>query len=995
METALENPVEEVKRHQRCINDLVSILTLPAIWMGGEPSKIVGILLDTLVNMLDLDFAYARLADPAGKAPIEIIRLDQSRMRSTQPQEISELLDRWFEDDPQKLPAAARKPFGAGELSIVPFPLALQDEIGLVVIGSERADFPRQTELLLLSVASNQAAIGLQESRLRHAQKRIASELDQKIREGTAELRKSNEALVAEIAERKNVEQAMRENRRLLRAIVNNSSAIIFAKDTEGRYLLVNRQFEKVFHRAASEMVGKDDYHFLTKEQADALREFDGEVMRCDAALEKEETLTLEDGTHTYIVIKSALRDASGRVHGLCGIATDITERKRMVQALRQSEEQYRVVVETANEAIVSIDEEGRILFANPATATVFGHAVAELIGQPLMILVAEAFRPLYLRAIRRYRDTGKRNLDWRSAEVLGRRKNGEEFPVEVSFGEVVKDGHRVFTGCIRDITERKKAEAVQAAQAQLAGIRADVSGAFSEGDNLRNILNACAEAIVHNLGAAFARIWTLNESENVLQLQASAGLYTRLDGAHARVPMGQLKIGRIAAEGKPHLTNDVPHDERVGDRDWARREGMVAFAGYPLFVEGRVTGVLAMFARRPLNQTVLNALESVADIVAQGIYRKDAEDKLRQRERSLRLLTETIPQMIWSATASGEVDYCNRQIVEYTGRWEDQLRGNGWAEVIHPDDLPAMQESWRSAVANQRPFEVEFRQRRADGMFRWCLSRAQPLCDEQGRVLRWYGAITDLDDWKRAQETARRTQAELAHLTRLTTIGELTASIAHEVNQPLGAVVANANACLRWLNQQPPNLDEAQESVRQIIVDGNRGSDVVTGIRKLLRKEQPHSAPLDINTIVREIIALLRGELGEVVPQTELADDLPTVVVDRVQLQQVLLNLIMNAVEAMKTFTDCPRVLRIKTSRDGTKTIVVSIQDSGPGLKAIQMEKLFEPFYTTKPQGLGMGLSICRSIIERHGGRLWSEPNPGPGVTFKFNLPCEQRTST
>ena len=194
----------------------------------------------------------------------------------------------------------------------------------------------------------------------------------------------------------------------------------------------------------------------------------------------------------------------------------------------------------------------------------------------------------------------------------MGRRKNGEEFPVEVSFGEVVTDGQRIFTGCIRDITERKKADAVQAAQAQQANVRADVSAAFAEAGSLRTTLDSCAEAVVRHLGAAFARIWTLAENENILVLQASAGLYTRLDGTYARVPVGQLKIGHIAQEGKAHLTNDVPNDERVSDRDWARREGMVAFAGYPLFIEGRVTGVLAMFARRPLDQAVLYALESV-----------------------------------------------------------------------------------------------------------------------------------------------------------------------------------------------------------------------------------------------------------------------------------------------------------------------------------------------------------------------------------------------
>ena len=409
------------------------------------------------------------------------------------------------------------------------------------------------------------------------------SELAAAHKEHTAQLEKANEALVAEIAERKNAEEAMQENQRLLQALINNSSAVIYVKDTEGRYLLANRQFERIFHCSAADIIGKDNYDFLPKEQADMLREFDGQAMQSDAALEREITHSLDDGTHTYIAIKSALRDADGNVCGLCGITTDITPRKKAELALRQSEEQYRVVVETANEAVVSIDETSRILFANSATAKIFGYSAAELIGQPLMILMAQSFRPLHKQAIGRYLETGKRNIDWSGVEVKGRRKNGEEFPIEVSFGEVVNNGRHIFTGCIRDITERKKAEAIQAAQAKQAGVRADVSAAFAETDNLRTILNSCAEVIVHHLGAAFARIWTLDENENVLVLQASAGLYTRLDGTHARVPVGQLKIGRIAEEGKPHLTNDVPNDERVSDRDWAKREGMVAFAGYPL----------------------------------------------------------------------------------------------------------------------------------------------------------------------------------------------------------------------------------------------------------------------------------------------------------------------------------------------------------------------------------------------------------------------------
>jgi signal transduction histidine kinase len=243
-------------------------------------------------------------------------------------------------------------------------------------------------------------------------------------------------------------------------------------------------------------------------------------------------------------------------------------------------------------------------------------------------------------------------------------------------------------------------------------------------------------------------------------------------------------------------------------------------------------------------------------------------------------------------------------------------------------------------------------------------------------------------EELKGAETALSKARIELAHVSRMTTTGELVASIAHEVNQPLGAVVANANACLRWLNQQPPKLNEARESVRQIILDGNRGSEVVTGIRSLLRREQPQSALLNLNHEIQEILAILRAELAEVAVETRLADDFPTVMVDRVQLQQVLLNLVMNAIDAMKPVSARARVLRIETARCEGRAALVAIRDSGVGLDAGQMQKLFDSFYTTKPHGLGMGLSICRTILERQGGHLWAEANDGPGAVFKFTLP-------
>ena len=223
--------------------------------------------------------------------------------------------------------------------------------------------------------------------------------------------------------------------------------------------------------------------------------------------------------------------------------------------------------------------------------------------------------------------------------------------------------------------------------------------------------------------------------------------------------------------------------------------------------------------------------------------------------------------------------------------------------------------------------------------------------------------------------------------------MGELTASIAHEVNQPLAAVVANANACLRWLAAETPDLDEARAAAQRIVRDGNRASDVIARIRGFLRKGEPATVKLSVNDVVREIIMLAQGEVlrRDASLLTELADGLPAVSADRVQLQQLLLNLMMNALDAMSAVTDRPRVLRIRTSTCESAAILVALRDSGVGLNPEQMERLFEAFYTTKPEGMGMGLSISRSIVEMHGGRLWATPNDGSGATFQFTLPIEQ----
>ena len=321
---------------------------------------------------------------------------------------------------------------------------------------------------------------------------------------------------------------------------------------------------------------------------------------------------------------------------------------------------------------------------------------------------------------------------------------------------------------------------------------------------------------------------------------------------------------------------------------------------------------------------------------------------------------------------------------------------------ALHPEDRAI--DDWRAALATGEPFEKEARLRRSDGEYRRFLLRFVPLRDERGSVVEWYATSTDIEDLKRAEEELRRREArlrdaqiELAHANRVTATGQLAASIAHEVSQPIAAALTNANAARRWLGAEPPDLEEVHQALDRIIRDGRRASDIIGRIRALVRKAPPRNDQLDINETMLEVIALTRSELRSsgTSLQTQLADGLPLIPGDRVQLQQVMLNLILNAVEAMRGSSATGRELLIRTQIDGPGSVLVAVQDSGPGLEPESLDRLFDAFYTTKKSGMGMGLSICRSIIEAHGGRVWATPSLPQGATFQFTLPQQREAAS
>jgi PAS domain S-box-containing protein len=657
--------------------------------------------------------------------------------------------------------------------------------------------------------------------------------------------------------------------------------------------------------------------------------------------------------------------------------------------ALRAGENEglLSAIVNQSTVGVSVVDLEGRFKFVNDC--------FSRLVGRPREELLRLGFADVT------HADDLSQNM-----EMFERARNGEgNFEVEkryvrpdgtyvwvlnnVTFLRDAADVPSAVMSVTLDISDRKRAEARQARATKHTALRVEVSVAFNEGGSLRAILQSCAESVVRHLDAALARIWTLDTGGAVLELQASSGLYTHLDGGHARVPIGKYKIGLIAAERKPHLTNSVQKDERVGDKEWARREGLVSFAGYPLLVEGQLIGVVAMFARVALGQDTIEALESIASTIAQGVERKQAEGALRESEHNLRLLTEAIPQLIWSATPDGAIDYCNRQLLEYAGKTLEEMRGDGWVNFLHHEDVGYIMESWRMTVKTGEPFEVGCRLRRADGRFRWSISRGQPLRDAGGAIIRWYGTCTDMDKWKRAEGVLRETQGELAHLNRVMTVGELTSSIAHEINQPLAAIVMNGNACLRWLALDTPEVARARASAELIISDGNRASQVISRIRALLKKAPSAKSTLDVGELAREVIALTHHEVvsNGVNLRTNLGTALPPVSCDRIQLQQVMINLTVNAVDAMRGAEGGRRELLITAGKE-SGGVRVSMSDTGGGFDPRDAEHLFDAFYTTKSEGLGMGLAISRSIVEAHGGHLWAESNESGGATFHFTLP-------
>ncbi len=988
---------DEIKRLKGCINDLISVLALPAISSGHEPSHIVSTLLDVLLGMLRLDFAYARLSGSIDGLPIEMVRLAQRRNLAAQPQEVGRALNRWLTGDPPTSPLVVPNPIGGGEVSIAPFRLGLQDEVGVLVAGSQRADFPTKIETLLLQVAANQAAIGLQEARLLSEQGRAAGEtrllltimqaMDEsddfhsalavalrKVCEttdwaygeawipradGTAlefgsawyisakgldrfrelsegyifspgiglpgrvweskqpewiqdisiesedkyprcklardfglksalgipiitngmtvavlaffmfESRKEDKrqvelvsavaAQLGSLIQRKQAEQALRESEERLQAIIDTSTRLIFVKDTQGRYILVNREYEKLLHMTREQIQGKTVYDLFPKETADGLWEDDLKVLKTGTPLEFEEIVPLHDGLHTYISNRFPLYNSAGIAYAVCGIATDITERKRMEEDLQQARDTLEIRVQERTRELAKINEE--------------------------------------LRAEMAERQRAEEALQKSEREF---RMVIDSVPALISY--VSSDQHYRFVN-------KGYEERLGLPRTQIVG------------KNVKELLGEEAYELLRD------RI------ETVLS-------------------------------GRPvSFESTLPF--RFGGMRWMGVSYIPDFDD-----QGRVNGFFVL-------------ANDITD-------RKRTEDALRRTEAELRRVMDSVSDYLWSAEVDGRGRFTYRYyspVVEgVTGRPpEFYMQGpERWLSTVYPEDRPRLEKAYIRITTGQSDHEEEeYRIVLPDGTIRWVRDSANAKRLEDGTI-RLDGVVSDITERKKAEIEKAKLQEQLIESERLAAVGATAAKLAHEIANPLNGMYISAQLLERRLARLGNAADETVKSaVRNLMDEVSRLNHLLHDFSSIYRREKFKFQPTSLGVIVGEVFATQMAEYDARGIRVEqcLPADLSPIVADRNKLKQALLNLAKNAVEAMPQ--GGALTLRAYNSDRG---VVLEIGDTGIGIPA--GVDIFAPFTTTKSSGTGLGLMIVRQTVSAHGGTISYESEPGKGTVFQLTLP-------
>jgi PAS domain S-box-containing protein len=651
----------------------------------------------------------------------------------------------------------------------------------------------------------------------------------------------------------------------------------------------------------------------------------------------------------TDYVLKTRLSRLVPSVQRALREAQERAERKKAEEALRRSEMYLAEAQRLSHTGSFGWDPESGQIYWSDETYRIFEYEPTTKATFELMIDRTHPDDRMHLRqVIDRAAIEGR---EFTAEHRLMMTDGSIKYVRAVAHRSVGENPERlVFLGAITDITERKRAEDTVREQANLLSLTHDAIF-VRDMHGIITYWNPAAEALYG---------WTAEQAKGKAAAELLKSVFP--------VPFGQIMAALLSSgrwEGELVHTKKDGTQVTVGSRWSLQRDAQGAPSA---------------------------ALETNNDITE----RKRAEEALRRSEKELRDVIETIPAMAFSTLSDGSTEFINRRWLEYSGLSILGTSRFGWQLTVHPDDLDGHVSKWRTSLANGEPFENEVRHLSVNGEYRWFLVRAVPLRDECGHLLKWYGTLTDIEDRKRAEEERERLhqlQADLAHVNRVSMMGELAASLAHEIKQPIAAAIMNADACRQWLGHDALDVTEAYRAASAMFANTTRAADIIDRVRSLYKRGRPKQELVDLNEIIREMTVLL-GDMANrnsISVRTELDPRLPATTADRVQLQQVLMNLLLNGIEAMQ---EMGGELTVTSKRTENGQLLISVRDSGVGLSVDEAERIFQPFFTRKPQGTGMGLSISRRIIESHGGRLWASPNVVRGATFQFSLPCEVTAS-
>ena len=790
---------------------------------------------------------------------------------------------------------------------------------------------------------------------------------------GTHALRQASDRLQIEVE--KQAQQA------LLLDLTHDS---IFLRDVNGVITFWNRGARESYGWSAEEAVGTFAEDLLKTVFLTPLKEIDAEVMRT-GRWEGELVRTKKDGSQVVMASRWSLqRDQTGAAVGLLETNNDITDRKSVEEAAQRSEKEVRDVLETMPAIFFAASPDGLATFQNRAWTEYSGLSAEASLGNGWTVAV----HPDDIeRHVRKWRSClgGKPFED----EVRHRNATTGEYRWFLTRGVPLRDEHGNIVkwyGLLTDIEDRKRAECLLAGEKRILEM-------VAKGDSLAQILDALCRLVEEQASDIMASI-LLVDGDRLRRAEAPS-LPKSFTDAMGETTIGPLTNSCAAAayRGEQVIVEDVAADPLWADhRDLALRHSLRACWSIPVFSsQGKVIATFAMYYREPRrpsprDQELVERITHLAGVV---IERNLTQEALRRSEAYLAEAQKLTHIGSWARSPAGDV-YWSDETYRIWGLNPHQSPPDLQTlfQLVHWEDRERVE---KAIHEQQKHFDHEYRIVLSDGNIRHVQAIGHMVFGASGELIETVGTLMDVTERKRAQEERerlRQLEANLTHMNRVSVMGEMAASLAHELNQPLAGVVSNGSACLRWLGGDSPNVEEARETASRIVRDGKRAGEIISRIRALASKAVTPKTKLDLNETILEVLALVGDETKKrsIAIRTEFADDLAPVLGDRVQLQQVVLNIIMNGLDAMNGAVR--KRLLIATGNVDRGQVRVAVVDTGTGIDPDKMEQMFDPFFSTKPHGMGMGLSISRSIIQSHGGRLWLTANNGPGVTTQFTIP-------